>query len=598
MSPSARPPASGLAHAVTRARSSRRLAIFLVAYLVLTGAIGWRLVTVQVVSADEYRELAERQVQREVAVPARRGKIYDRDGEALAMSLPAASVYADPRVIAAAEVDPTFIAADLEPLLDHTMDELMEALTRDAGFVYLGRQLPRAVGDQIRSMRLPGIGVLEEPKRSYPADGLASQVVGFAGLDGDGLAGIELRDDDLLAGTPGLLRQERAPGGVAISAAPQEVEPPEPGDDVVLTIDRSIQHHAERVLADAIAAQDARGGSAVVLDVDSGDILAMASAPAFDPEAEEGSAYSRRNRAVTDVFEPGSVNKAITLAAALDDGVIAPDASMHVPESVTVGGKRFTDSTPQPAQSLTVTEIMARSSNVGTIQIAEQLGDEALREYLERFGFGAATGLDFPGESHGIVPSPDAWYATTRPTVAIGQGVSASLLQVAGVFGALASDGERVEPRLVRGTVDADGRLVEAPEPERHRAVAPETAGAVAEMLTAVVEDGTGGRAAVPGYRVAGKTGTAQKPSPTSRGYEEGAYIATFAGFAPAEDPELVVAVMIDEPGEAIYGGEVAAPVFAELMEFALGQRRVPPSEDGSREDGSREDAATADAAG
>ncbi len=574
-----------MAAAVRRSKSGRRLGVFLIAYLVLTAAIGWRLVTVQVVSADEYRALAEQQVQREVAVPARRGKIYDREGEALALSLPAASVYADPRAIAAAELDPTFIAADLEPLLDRSMDELMDALTLDTGFVYLGRQLPRAVGDQIRSMRLPGVGVLEEPQRRYPADGLAAQVVGFAGLDGEGLAGVELWHDDLLAGTPGALRQERAPGGVAISAAPQEVQPPVPGEDVVLTIDRALQHHAERVLAEALDTHDAAGGSAVVADVNSGEILAMASAPSFQPEADDVDSYTRRNRAVTDVFEPGSVNKAITLAAAIEEGVVGADETIHVPEAVNVGGKRFTDSTRQPARNLSVTEIMAESSNVGTIRIADELGDDRLRRYLEQFGLGMPTGLGFPGESGGIVPSPDSWYATTRPTVAIGQGVSASLLQVAGVFQAIASGGERVEPRLVRGTVDAQGRLEETGDPERHRVVSADTAAQVSSMLAAVVEDGTGANAAVPGYRVAGKTGTAQKPSTTSRGYEAGAYIATFAGFAPADDPEIVVAVMIDEPQDEYYGGEVAAPVFAELMEFTLGHRRVPPTEEGERED-------------
>lgn len=574
-----------MAAAVRRARSGRRLRVFLIGYLVLTAAIGWRLVTVQVVAADEYRALAEQQVQREVAVPARRGKVYDRGGEALALSLPAASVYADPRAIAAAELDPTFIAADLAPLLDQPMGELMDALTRDTGFVYLGRQLPRAVGDQISAMRLPGIGVLEEPQRRYPGDALASQVVGFAGIDGDGLAGIELQHDDLLAGTPGLLRQERAPGGVAISAAPQEVKPPVPGEDVVLTLDRAIQHNAERVLAEALDRHRARGGSAVALDVASGEVLAMASSPALEPDAKEGDSYARRNRAVTDVFEPGSVNKAITLAAAIDSDVIGARDTRHVPEAVTVGGKRFRDSTPKPSRSLTVTEIMAESSNVGTIQIADELGDERMREYLDRFGFGSPTGLGFPGESGGIVPSPEGWYATTRPTVAIGQGVSASLLQVAGVFQAIAADGERVEPSLVRGTVDSAGRLAASSAPERHRVIEPETAQAVSKMLAAVVEDGTGANAAVPGYRVAGKTGTAQKPSATSRGYEEGAYVATFAGFAPADDPEIAVAVMIDEPQDEIYGGVVAAPVFAELMEFALGHRRVAPTEDGERED-------------
>jgi cell division protein FtsI (penicillin-binding protein 3) len=541
--------------------------------------MGWRLVSVQVVSAGEYRALAERQIQREIELPASRGKLYDRAGEPFAMSLASASVYANPRAIREGGVDAAVVAADLEPVLGRAAADLEPLLRRDVAFVYLGRQLPRQVGEQVQSMRLPGIGVLSEPRRVYPAPGLASQVIGFAGTDNTGLAGLELRYDDLLAGEPGRAWLERAPGGLTINAAPREVVPAVPGTDLVLTLDRQVQWHTEEVLDRAVERFDATGAAAVVVDVRSGDVLAMAASPRFDPtDIASSDEYARRNRAVTDVFEPGSVNKVVTAAAALEEGFVTPTEVFTVPDTYQVGTQRFRDAYPHPTEQWTFADIIAKSSNIGTIMVAERLGPERLHDYLERFGYGRRTSVDFPGESGGVLPPTERWWDSSLPTIAIGQGVSATLLQVAGVFGVVASGGTLLEPRLVRGTVDADGRLRQAvPEPAK-RVISEETAAALSRMLVGVVEEGTGGRAAVPGYAVAGKTGTAQKPSPTSRGYLEGAYVATFAGMAPASSPALVAAVMIDEP-TPIWGSETAAPVFSEIMEFALSQRRVPPSD-------------------
>ncbi len=570
----------GMARAAERARPGRRLALFLAIYLGLTALIAWRLVTVQVVSADEYRELAQRQTQREIELPPRRGTILERGGDPLAISVPAAAVYANPRALESAELDPSFVASDLSEVLGVPMGSLMEDLTRDSGFAYLGRQLPRELGEQVKEMRLAGIGVLEEPRRTYPSATLASQVVGFAGIDGEGLSGTEAAFEEDLSGSPGMLRQERAPGGVTISSAPQEVEAAEPGKDVMLTIDGRMQHNAERLLADVVEAHDALGASAVVLDVETGEVLVMASTPGYDPsEIGAASQYERRNRAVTDVFEPGSVAKAVTVAAALEEGVTTPDRVVTVPDSVTVGNKRFRDSTAKAERDLSVTEITAESSNVGTIQLAQQLGEDTLHDYLGRFGLGRSPELGFPGESAGLLPGLDQWYSTSLPTIAIGQGVSASLLQVAGVFETIATGGEWVQPSFVHAVADANGQLSPVAEGARERAISEGTAAEVAEMLAAVVTEGTGQAAAVPGYSVAGKTGTAQKPSETERGYEEGAYIATFAGFAPVEDPQLVAAIMVDEPQDDYYGGDVAAPMFAELMEFSLSHRRVAPTE-------------------
>lgn len=569
-----------LARAQQRARVSRRLVLLMAGYLVLVLLMGWRLVAVQLVDAEIYADWAHQQTQREADLPAPRGALTDRDGEPLAMSLAASTVFANPRVLADADIDPYIMASQLAEVLDSDIEALVEALTSDRAFVYLGRQLPRDVGEAVAALELPGIGVIEEPTRVYPADRIASQVIGWAGVDNNGLAGIELQYDEALAGTEGTLLFETAPGGVEISAAPREVEPAVPGVDIRLTIDREVQFATEEILLDAVEEYDAIGGSAVVLDITDFEVLAMASVPSVAPDAFAGAApYDRRNRALTDIFEPGSVNKVITIAGALEDGVVGPDQGFDVPSSITIGPDTFSDSDPHPTTWWSTRDIMARSSNVGTIRIAQQLGEERLYHYVTDFGLGQSTGLGFPGESNGLLAPVDEWYSSSLPTIAIGQGVAATLMQTAQVFGVIANGGEYVPPSLVQGTVDTEGTFVAAPPRETRRVVSEQTADLVAEMLVAVVESevGTGSRAAVPGYRVGGKTGTAQKALEGERGYAEDAFIASFVGFAPVEDPQVVVAVMLDEP-TPYYGGLSAAPTFARIMEFALRDQRVPPA--------------------
>jgi cell division protein FtsI (penicillin-binding protein 3) len=571
--------------AVARARSGRRLSGLLAAYLVLVSVMASRLVSIQVVSAAQYRGLAERQTQRELDIPAARGRLYDRRGEPLAMSVAASTVYANPRLIrAAAEQDPsinaTSVATQLAPVLDMPVSELVAELEKDQGFTYLGRrQRPRQVGEQVAAMNLPGIGVLEEPARIYPSGGLAAQVVGFVGIDNVGLAGLESQYDRLLGGQAGRLRLERAPGGVTINTAPREILPAVPGADLVLTLDRELQYATERALMAGVARTGALGGSAVVLDTHTGEILALASSPGYTPGTyDEVTPYARRNRAVTDMFEPGSVNKLITVAGALEEGIVRPESTFVVPDTYRIGPETYHDASSHRVEKYTIGDIVERSSNIGTIKIAQQMGAERLYDYMSRFGLGQPTGLGFPGESPGLLAPVDQWSASSLPTIAIGQGVAASLVQVAQGFAVIAAGGEWIQPSLVRGRLGVDGKVHPLAEPARRRVVSPQTAHAVAEMLVRVVEGrhGTGELAAVPGYRVAGKTGTAQKPSSTRRGYEPGAFVGSFVGFAPAESPALVVAVMLDEPTPH-YGGLSAAPVFREIMQSALAARRVPP---------------------
>ena len=566
----------------------RRIRWTLVIFAVLVLASTVKLVQIQVVDAADLAAVGERQRARTLELPASRGRIYDRDGDVLATSVQSATIYADPRAYRGThtpegrEVPPageTPVVADaLAPLLGIDAASIQQRLEQDRHFVYLARQVDHELGAQIRALELPGIGVLTEPQRVYPAGSLAGQVVGFTDIDAEGLQGLEARYEHVLAGQPGTLLLERAPGGLDIASGIRELEPPVVGTDVVLTLDRDIQHVAELAAAGATERFDAVGASIVVAEVGTGDVLAMASAPSFDPnDRGDEDPSDRRNRAVTDVFEPGSTQKALTIAAALEEGVITPTTTLEVDGAIRVGGSTFTDAVRHPTERWSVNQIMERSSNVGTIQIAQALGDEQLDSYLRRFGYGRPTQLGFPGESGGLLLPHTEWWGTSLPTIAIGHGVAVSLIQLANSYATLANDGVAVAPRLVLGSVGDDGRLAPVPAPGTERIVSAATADAVRAMLEDAVhgDHGTGSLAQVDGFRVAGKTGTARKPLADGRGYSD-EYIATFVGMAPAHDPQVVVAVMIDEP-QPIYGGLTAAPVFAEVMEAALLALRVPP---------------------
>ncbi len=573
-----------------RARAARRIATLLLVYAVVAGGVVTRLVQVQVVQASEYANRGEQQRARTITLPARRGRLYDRQGDVLATSVDAATIYADPRAFRprtapdgtriAPESTPQEVAATLSPLIGVDAATIASRLSKDTGFVYLARQLDYAIGEKVSDLDLPGIGVLTEPTRVYPTGRTAGQVVGFTGIDGEGLTGLELQYDNLLHGKPGQLALERAPGGLTIASGPRELQPSVPGKDLVLTLDREIQTAVEQAAAQAVVDSNARAASIVVLDPSTGDVLAMASAPDYDPnDVADADPDNFRNRVVTDVYEPGSVQKAITSAAALEEGVVTPDTPMVVDSHIRVGPKTFSDSHNHPPEHLTFTEVIEQSSNVGTIQVAEKLGAKRLADYLHAFGYGRPLGLGAPGESGGILMPVDQWWTTSLPTIAIGQGVAVTLLQMASFYGTIANGGVAVQPHILRGTVGEDGRLTPNAPGETRRVVSAETSAQLRQILATVVsgEHGTGKAAAVPGYAVAGKTGTARKPAQGARGYS-GQYVASFVGFAPVDDPRLVVGVMVDEP-HPIWGGVAAAPVFAKIMGFALRHERVPPTD-------------------
>jgi cell division protein FtsI (penicillin-binding protein 3) len=558
-----------------RRRAIGLLAVLLVLFAVLAG----RLVLVQLIDADRYVAYGEAQRVQGVELAAGRGAIFDRNDEELAVSIPQRTVVADPRLV----TQPRAAARALARHLDLDEQTLYDRLTAGSAFEYIARQVPDDVADAIEAEDLAGVWFVEEPARFNPADGLARSLLGSVGVDNDGLSGLELQYDEALTGSPGELVLERDPEGRTIPAGRHHYEPAEPGEDLVLTIDRDLQFEAERIMTEQVRATGAQGGTAIVSDPETGEILALVNL-GTDPETGEIT-DSGNNQAVTSVYEPGSVNKVATMAAAIEEGLVTPDTSLTVPDSLRVADHTFSDSHSHPTEDLTVSDILTESSNVGTIMVAQQLGEERLYDYLRDFGFGEPTALDFPNEVAGGLPAPDEWSGTSIGTIPIGQGISVSAMQMLYAYNTIANDGVYVPPQLVGSIVDADGERRAGPEGDSHRVLSPETAALMREMMTRVVAEGTGEMAGIEGYEVAGKTGTARKPQPDGPGYTwpDGRYhyIATFAGFVPADDPKLSVIVTLDEPRGA-FASATAAPAFAELSRHALRQLRIPPTASGS----------------
>lgn len=552
----------------------RRLrALILLVLLSFTG-ISWRLVEIQAFSGERFSRMALDQRLATLPLPAERGSIFDRNGRDLAISVQRDTVWADPSVV----VDPAGYATQLAPIVSVDEQVLLSRLSRrDRRFVYIARAVDDEVADAVRALDLPGVGFLPESRRHYPGGALAAPVLGRVGGEGYGLDGLENLYDEMLAGKPGELEAERDTRGVEIPRTVRNRVEPERGTDLVLTVDQALQHQVEQSLADQVTATSAKGGVAVVVDVRAGDVLAMATVDA-DPTTGRGlpAGPGTRNRPMTDVFEPGSTNKVVTIASAIDHGVVGPYTPFDVPGWITVGDRTFTDHDGHPTERWSTTDILRESSNVGTIMIAQHLGKERLDAALRAFGLGAPTAAEFPGQASGILLPVDRYYSSGIGSVPIGYGVAVSALQMLEVYVTVANDGVTQPPRLVGATIDGDGTRHPRPVPEGQRVIRTETATAVTEMLTQVVEGGTGTCAAVPGYTVAGKTGTSRKPHPDGSGYANDRHLASFIGFAPADSPRLAAIVVLDEPVQ-MYGGRAAAPVFSEIMQFALRLYRVAP---------------------
>jgi cell division protein FtsI (penicillin-binding protein 3) len=543
--------------------------------VVIAGVLSWRLTDLQLRHPERYVEFGQSQRTETIAIPGARGDVRDRNGQLLATSLDQAAVWADPRFVA----DPVSEAALLAPVLGLDPEELAGDLAADSRFVYLSRQVPDDIVAQVEALELDGIYTWPEPKRFNPAgESLAGSVVGQVGVDNVGLSGVELAFDEILRGAAGELSFERDAQGRAIPVAPSDLEPAHRGADVHLTIDGSLQFEAEQVLLSQVEEMDAAGGVVVITVPSTGEILAIVN---VERDAETGEpVVSNENRAITWAYEPGSVMKALTFAGVLDSGIANPDSVKDVPDSIVLYDDTFSDHSGHPIEEWTVSDIVTRSSNVGSILWAQELGGARLDDYLRRFGLGAPTGIGLPGETPGIVLPLDQWSGTTIGTVPIGQGISVTPLQMLAGLNAIANGGVYVAPTIVSAVVEADGTRHQPAVDEGRRVVSEAAAAQMRTILTRVVDDGTGQLAAVEGYAVAGKTGTAWKPLPEG-GYEDGAgnfrYVTTFAGFLPAEDPQISIIVVIDEPSASIYASFASAPPFAELARYTLRHLRIPP---------------------
>jgi cell division protein FtsI (penicillin-binding protein 3) len=556
----------------SRRRYSVGFVLVVVPLLVITGKL-WLL---QGVDSGQYALAATQDRIRVQDIAPLRGSVVDRDGNPLAYTAEAFRVTADPTLVA----DPARTALALTTLLDVPVSELTDLLSEDGRYVVLASQVPPETVDAVDELELAGIFSEDDPVRHYPAGSVAGQVVGFTGRDGQGLAGVEQTLDEQLAGTPGERRVEVGSGGHPIPSGIDESTPAVDGRTVELTIDSDLQFVTEQRLQEACEDGATTRASAVVLDVHTGQVVAMGSCPGYDPGD-----YSRTdpellgNPIVSSVFEPGSVLKAVTLAAAVEEGKATPDTVLSVDGHIQAGDRVVRDAHDHEPIDWTVTGILAKSSNVGTIMLAREVGDEKLEHYLRAFGLGSTTGIELPGESAGILEDADDWSDVRAANVAIGQGISVTTLQMASIYQAIANDGVRVEPRIVGSVTRPDGRVSETPSPEGTRVISEATAEKMAYMLEAVV--GPGGTAPlgeIEGFRVAGKTGTAQRANPECGCYDGGGYVTTFVGFAPADDPQYVVAVDLERPTSDAEGGQVAAPVFADILRYALTADGIVPS--------------------
>ena len=537
---------------------------------VVFAVLAARVADIQTRSRSHYATLGLDQRLQSDTLNATRGSVFDRSGHELAISVPRETIYADPRLI----THPAEVAAALAPVVGVDEMTLRVRLSQpNSQFQFVARKVEPDVAAAVRKLAITGISSYPEPKRYYPSGDLAAPVIGLVGVDNNGLTGLEQALDHTLAGTAGKRQVERDPTGNVLPGTDRTVAAARPGDDLVLTLDRSVQFEAEQALVDQVTTASAKGGMAVVMDVRTGDILAMATVDgATDAQPARPAPASERNRPVTDVFEPGSTNKVVTVAAAIEAGLVTPDTVIDTPMAVMVDGKKYEDTETHGSQ-LSVGQVLSESSNVGTIAIAHQLGATAFDAALRNFGFGQATGLQFPGEAAGIIMLLRNYNATSMASMPIGNGLAVTALQMLDVYAAIANDGVAVQPRLIAATIGTDGRRVDAAPGMTHQVVSAKTALAMRRMLAGVVTSGTGVKAAIPGYSVGGKTGTARKPPYEHPPYK---YVASFVGFAPVEHPRLATIVVIDEPSGVYFGGQVAAPVFSRIMQHALATERVP----------------------
>ncbi len=556
--------------------------------------IAARLVDVQVVRSGQYQHQASEELTQPITIPALRGGIYDRDGKVLAMSVPTKTVLADDFQIK----HPVSEAITLAPYLGLSATHLASLLREHSGYVPLAKNVSDTKATTIADQAFPGINLIDGAERVVPNGTLASPVLGVVNASGKGAAGLEYEYNKSLAGTAGSETLLESPSGVALPGTPVTNKvAATAGTGLELTLDEPLQYTTEQALASEIVASHASSGVAMVMDVRTGQIVSMANLTANQKKASTSTPSSatatatagqtidigpkgpvseaQNNLAMTQLYEPGSVFKLVTFSAALQDGLINPNTTFTVPDRITLDGSTFHDAETHPTEQLTATQILAQSSNIGTSEIAQGLGETRLLAQVKELGFGEPTGLNFPGESDGLIAGPTQWEPTNFVSLPIGQVDAVSPLQVLDAYNAVGNGGVYVAPKLVRATVGPTGAVTATAPSKTHRVISSSTDAELTTMLQQVVNSGTGTSAFIPGYTVAGKTGTAQIPTTGKDSYTTGAYMATFVGLAPAKHPVFSAIVVLDHP-TPIFGGTVAAPVFSQIMSYALHHYDIP----------------------
>lgn len=554
----------------------KRIRFTTIIFLLIMSLYVTRLVEIQIVRGPELAAASQNSRIQTLLLPALRGGFTDRDGVPIAITILARNVTVDPKLI----LDPVGTAAALSPILGIDQDKIIESLTVDSRFSYVAKRITPETWKQVAELGIPGVFSEPTTNRAYPNGTLAASIVGYVGAEGTGLGGLEFGLNKQLSGEDGKLTVERVNGREIPASERQSIDPIN-GLSVQLTIDADLQATLERSLQDQIIATGAEGGVAVILEPGTGNILALATYPTFDPNVPfDFSDYDKRNSAVTDVFEPGSTSKVMTMAAVIEEGGARPETPFTVPNRLSRGGSSFKDYNEHGVLQLTLNGVLAKSSNIGTILASETIGEKTFYKYLQKFGIGESTGMNFPGESAGSLPNIEdgnQWSDTTFPTLAFGQGLSVNVVQAASVFATIANDGIRMKPRLISGYSNSQGVFEPNSLSEGQRVVSAETAKTVREMLESVVsEDGTARSLQIPGYRVGGKTGTANRYDQATGGYS--GYTSSFIGMAPAENPAFVMAISVHNPKTSTYGSVVAGPVFKKVMTYALASNKVPPS--------------------
>ena len=535
-----------------------------------------RLVYLQFSQHEGLANRARQQQQNSIETSPQRGELLDRNGRELARSVQTVSLFLDPDGIDSATLDRN--AKQLAQSLGLKQAELAkqfhEAQAEKRRFIWIARRLDADIAGKIVALNLPGVQPRLEPKRYYPNGPLAAHVLGYVGLDGQGLGGVEQFYNAKISGEPGRLFLEKDANGKPYESYEVAAKP---GQTVVLTIDQSIQYMAEQSLLAAVQRSRAKSGSVIVLDPRSGEILALANAPTFDPNrVADAKPETRSNWALQNIYEPGSTFKVVAFSAAIENKLVKVDDHIDCQMgAITVAGRVIHDH--HPYGSLTIAEALAKSSNVAAIKLGLRVGDATMYDYMKRFGFGSKTGIELPGETVGIVRKVERWQASSIGSIAIGQEVGVTPVQMVAAFGALANDGTRVAPHLIREVRNADGSVAYRAQPEQRRVISAETAVALRGMLEGVTLSGTAKKAQLDGYSAAGKTGTAQKIDPKTKTYSATKFVGSFVGFAPVSNPQVVIIVVIDEPAGAYHGGDVAAPIFREVAEQILPHLNVMP---------------------